>query len=246
MRNIFRSHLLFVLLLGFAAALPLSAQSQPQTPALGLIVKATGASIGSTAASEGASVYSGDSLSTNDNGSLLLRIGPLSLELESSTGVHIYRAPYGAVVELNRGSMVYTTPGGNLNLVTVAADVRVTPDISMPDMGRVTIVNPCEVSVYSQRGQANVLVGKESRLVEQGKAYKVRAENQISYRQYLSPDDADYHRYHDHEPCAPLDMAHGHLPVAPGSSHFLLASAVLIGAGTGIAVWKVLESPDKP
>jgi len=227
-------------------ASPLLAQSQPGAPALGLIVKASVASVGNAPTSEGASIYSGDYLSTGDNGSLLLRMGPLSLELEASSGAHVYRSPYGAVVELNHGSVIYTAPGGSQNLVIVAADVRVTPDIAQPDMGRVTIDNPCEVSVYSQRGQASVLVGKESRLVEQGKAYRVRAENQISYRQYLSPDDTDYHRYHEHEPCAPLDMTHGHLPLAPAQSHFLLVTAALIGAGTGVAVWKVLESPDKP
>jgi hypothetical protein len=247
MRNIFRSPrlVLFVLFLGLFAS-PVFAQSQAQTPALGMIVKAVDASIGNASASEGASIYSGDELSTSDKGSLLLRVGPLSLELESSSGVHIYRAPYGAVVELNQGSVVYTTPGGSQNIVIVASDVRVTPEITLPDLGRVSMDNPCEITVYSQRGKANVLVGKESRVVEESKAYRVRAENRISYRKYLSPDDSDYHNYHEHEPCAALHMAQGHAPIAAGQSRFLLVSAALIGAGTGVGIWKALESPDKP
>jgi hypothetical protein len=247
MKKLFRSPLLAFLIfcLGLLAS-PVFAQSQAQAPALGMIVKAVDASIGSAAASDGASIYSGDELSTNDKGSLLLRVGPLSLELEASSGVHIYRAPYGAVVELNHGSVVYTTPGGNQNIVIVASDVRVTPDVTLPDLGRVSMDNPCEITVYSQRGKANVLVGKESRVVEESKAYRVRAENRISYRKYLSPDDSDYHNYHEHEPCAPPDMVQGHAPIAAGQSRFLLVSAALIGAGTGIGVWKALESPDKP
>jgi len=246
MKNFFRSPLLLALILSLGLASPLLAQTQPQNPALGIIVRSTQASIGNAAASDGASIYSGDYLSTEDNGSLLVRVGALSVELESSSGLHIYRAPYGAVIELNRGSVIYTTPGGKENLVIVASDVRITPDASLADFGRVTIENPCEITVYSQRGQANAKAGKETHLVEEGKAYRVRAENRISYREYLSPEDADYHRYHEHEPCAPLETLHTHFPAAPAQSHFLLATAVLIGVGGGIGVYKAMESPDKP
>jgi hypothetical protein len=89
-------------------------------------------------------------------------------------------------------------------------------------------------------------VGSESRTVEQGKAYRVHAENEISYRQYLSPDADDYHKHHEHSPCAAMDMAHGHLPIAPGQSRFLLLTAVLVGTGTGIAIMKAMESADRP
>jgi hypothetical protein len=247
MRNIFRWPFFVALILSIVLALPLLAQTQSLAgPAMGVVVKSNGGSIGRLGTSEGSSVYSGDYLSTDDNGLLMVRVGKISLELESSSAMHIYTAPYGAVVELNRGSLVYNTPGGNVNVVIVAADVRVTPDVSGPDLGRVSIENPCEITVYSQRGQANAKVGDETHVVEESKAYRVRAENKISYREYLSPDASDYHRYHDHEPCAAADMVHGHLPIAPGQSRFLLISASLIGLGTGLGVWKAMESPSRP
>jgi len=236
-----------LMMLFLTASAGVHAQTAPQAAALGLVAKATDAQIGSAAASAGSSIYSGDYLSTSDNGSLLVRVGPLSLELQSSTGVHIYSAPYGAVVELNRGTVLYTTPGGPQNLVIVASDVRVTPLISTPDSGRVSLDDPCQITVYSQRGQAQVHVGSENRTVEEGKAYRVRAENEISYRKYLSPDEDDYHRYHDHRPCAAAyDMTKGKLPVPPGQSHFLLLASVGISTATGIAIWKAMESPDRP
>jgi hypothetical protein len=213
---------------------------------LGLVEKTSGAQIGSATATEGLSVYSGDYLSTSDKGSLLIRIGTLSLQLESSSSAHIYRTPYGAVVELNHGSVLYKTPGGEQNLIIVASDVRVTPDLSNADFGRVSMDDPCDITVQSQRGEVNVKVGSEQRTIEQGKAYRVHAENEISYRKYLSPDADDYHRYHEHVPCAALDMVSGHPPVAPGSSHFLLLAAGLVGVGTGVGIWKVWESPDRP
>jgi hypothetical protein len=237
---------LLAFVVSVALVSPLLAQTQSQNPPLGIVVRSSGASIGNTAASDGDTVYSGDYLSTDDNGSLLVRIGVLSLELQSSSALHLYRAPYGAVVELNRGSVVYTTPGQKENLVIVASDVRITPDVSLPDLGRVTIENPCEISVYSQRGQANAKSGKESHLIEEGKAYHVRADNKISYREYLSPDADDYHKHHEHEPCGAADWVRSKLPIGAAGSHFMLAAGTVAAIGTGIAIWKTVESPDRP
>jgi hypothetical protein len=222
------------------------AAQQTKGTALGLVAKAQNAQVDKTTASEGSTIYSGDYLSTDNGGSLLVRVGLLSLNLESASGAHIYRTPYGAIVELDEGSVLYTTTGNNENIVVVANDVRVTPVLSVADLGRVTINDACNVTVYSQRGQANVQSGSESHFVQEGKAYRVRGENAVSYRQYVSPDDNDYHNYHVHRACAPVEMVKGHAPIAPGQSHFLLVTGVLAGTATGIGVWKALESPNRP
>jgi hypothetical protein len=240
--------IVFALGLMFYVASTASAVSAQQTKgtALGLVAKAQNAQVGNSPLSEGSTIFSGDYLSTGSDGTLLIRIGPLSLSLESSSSVHIYRAPYGAVVELDQGSVDYTTPGTGENLVVVANDVRVTPAASLPDLGRVSINDPCNVTVYSQRGQADVKVGSDSHFVEEGKAYRVRGDNEISYRQYVSPDDNDYHNYHGHKPCAALETVHGHAPIAAGQSRFLLVTGAVVGAATGIGIWKAYESPNRP
>ena len=232
--------------IGFAASGDCAQQQLPAT-ALGIVVKAQNALIGNATLTDGATIYTADYLSTGDNGDLLIRIGALSLELQPSTAVHIYRAPYGAVVELNHGTVLYTTPGTHENIVIVANDVRVTPNIALPDMGRVTIDDPCNVNVYSQRGQADVRTGNESRTVEEGKAYRVRGDNEISYRKYVSPDDNDYHDYHGHRPCAAAEQTvHGHAPIAAGSSHFLLVAGTAAAVLTVIGVKEAFESPARP
>ena len=225
---------------------PALAQTPPANPALGLVAKSVSGHIGDAASLEGATVYSGDYLYTEDAGSMLIRVGPLSLELQGSSAVHIYRAPYGAIVELNRGTVVYTTPGTRENLVIVASDVRVTPVLSLADLGRVSMDDPCEITVYSQRGQVNVQVGSESHLIEEAKAYRVLAVNEISYRKYLSPDARDYHDYHEHRPCAPVQMAKGKPPLAPGHNHFLYLATGVTVIATVWGVDEALESPDRP
>jgi hypothetical protein len=246
MSSICRFIVAIALVLSFLSILA-PAQTPPSPNlALGLVAKSVSAHLGNAAASEGATVYSGDYLSTEDTGSLLVRVGALSLELQASSAAHIYRAPYGAIVELNHGTVIYTTPGGHDNIVIVASDVRVTPVLSLADLGRVSMDDPCNITVYSQRGQVNVQVGSESRLVEEGKAYRVRPENEISYREYLSPDASDYHRYHDHRPCAPLEMVKGKLPLAPGQSRFVYVAAGVTAGVTWWAVSEALESPARP
>lgn len=232
--------------IGFAASGACAQQQLPAT-ALGIVVKAQNALIGNATLTDGATIYTADYLSTGDNGDLLIRIGSLSLELQPSTSVHIYRAPYGAVVELNRGTILYTTPGTHENIVIVANDVRVTPDIASPDLGRVTIDDPCNVTVFSQRGKADVRTGNEPHTVEEGKAYRVRGDNEISYRKYVSPEDNDYHDYHGHKPCAAaLQTIKGRPPLAPGSSHFLLVAGTAAGVLTFVGVKEAFESPARP
>jgi hypothetical protein len=241
------------LLLGFAAsaglclAAPASWSQQAPSVPLGIVGAAAAARIGNSTATEGATVYSGDSLSTDDQGSLLVRIGPLFVQLESSSSAHIYRAPYGAVLELKSGSVVYSTPGGGQNVVIVASDVRATPNVDLPDVGRVSVDDPCNVSVQSQKGKVDVRTGHESREIEEGKTYKVHAENSITYRKYLSPDDDDYHRYHEHAPCvAAYQAVKGKPPIAPGHSAFIYVAGAGAAAITTIGVVKALESPNRP
>ncbi len=234
------------MLLLSAVNFTVSPAQQSKGTALGLVVKAEGAQVDKAAADEGTTIYSGDYLATESGGSLLVRIGGLSLNLEAASGAHIYRTPYGAIVELDEGSVVYTTSGNNENIVVVANDVRVTPVLSVADLGRVTIDDPCNVTVYSERGQVNVQVGSESHFVQEGKAYKVRVENEVSYRQYVSPEDNDYHNYHGHKPCGPVETMKGHAPTVAGQSHFLLVTGVVAGTATGIGIWKALESPNRP
>lgn len=235
--------LAFVCVLWVAPAYP---QAQPQPAALGQVAQSSEGYIGDAVVTQGSTVYSGDYLSTPNSGALLVRVGGLSLELEASSGAHIYRAPYGAIVELDRGTVIFRTPGTQENFVIVASDVRITPALSTSDFGRVTIDDPCNITVYSQRGQVNVQAGSDSHAVEPGKAYRVRALNEVTYRKFLSPGADDYHRFHEHTPCAPLEMVRSRGPLAAGHSRFTEIAIATTIVLTTIPVIKAFESPDRP
>jgi hypothetical protein len=123
----------------------------------------------------------------------------------------------------------------------------VTPVLSLAEYGRVSIDDPCNVTVSSIRGQANVQSGSESHTIEEGKTYRVRAENELNYSKYLSPEESTYHDFHSHRPCAPvIQSLRTRPPVPAGSSKFLLLAATATGAVTIFAVSEALESPDRP
>lgn len=215
-------------------------------PPLGMVAKSLSARVGNNVANDGETVFSGDLVSTQDGGSLLVRIGTLSLQLESNSSAYIFRTPYGGIVELLKGSAVYERPGGSQNIVIVASDVRVTPVLSSPGMGRVRLDDPCKISVTVQRGQAAVRVGTESKLIEGGKSFRVAAEYAVSVQEARSPEADDYHSSHYHRPCAGSQSAQGRPPIAPGHSKFIYLATGTAIVVTLIPTLEALESPSRP
>jgi ferric-dicitrate binding protein FerR (iron transport regulator) len=214
--------------------------------ALGMVAKSVSARIGNNAASAGETVYSGDLLSTQDGGSLLVRIGPLSFQLEGNSSAYVFRTRYGGIVELLKGSGVYEKPDGPQNIVIVASDVWLTPVLGLPSMGRLHMDDPCRISVVVERGQASVRVGTETKLIESGKSYRVSAEYAVSTQEPRSPEADDYHNSHYHRPCAGSQWAQGRPPIAPGHSRFIYVAtggAIIL---TLIPTLEALESPNRP
>lgn len=213
---------------------------------LGMVARSLSARVGNNAANDGETIFSGDLLSTQGGGSLLVRVGSVSLQLEGDSSAYIFRTPYGAIVELLKGSGVYERPDGPQNIVIVASDVRITPVLSLPGMGRVRADDPCKISVAIQRGQAAVRVGTETKLVESGKSYRVAAEYAVSVQEARSPETDDYHSSHYHRPCAGSQTAQGRTPIAPGHSKFIYVATAGAIAITLIPTLEALESPNRP
>ena len=226
-------------------SMEISAQVAPaeNTP-LGMVTKSMSAHIGSSASSEGATIYSGDYLSTDPDGALQVRVGNLSIDLKGGSSAHIFRATYGVVIALNRGTLAYNRPSGQPNVVIVASDVRITPVVSVASSGSVSVDDPCNLLIQSHRGQIYVQVGSQSQMVEQGKAFRVRPISSVSEHNPVSPDADNYDASHSHQACeGPRQTMKGTRPKSPSYSPFTAVTtggAILI---TIIAVHEALESP---
>ena len=225
----------------FAQAVP--ADNAP----LGMVTKSMSARIGSSASSEGATIYSGDYLSTDTDGALQVRVGNLSVDLKGGSSAHIFRATYGVIVALSRGTLAYNKPSGQPNVVIVASDVRITPVVSVASSGSVSVEDPCNLLIQSQRGQIYVQVGSESQMVEQGKAFRVRPNSSVSEHRPVSPDADDYHDSHSHQPCSgPTQTKNGNRPLPQGRSRFIYAATTGAIILTIPPILEALESPDRP
>jgi len=226
----------------------IAAQTIPAENApLGMVAKTLSAHIGSSDSAEGETIFSGDLLSTDAGGVLVVRVGNLSLELQGGSAAHIFRANYGVVVALSRGSVAYNKPSGQPNVVIVASDVRITPVVSTASSGRVSVDDPCNLLIHSQRGQVYVQVGSASQLVEQGKAFRVRPISSVSERTSVSPDADNYHESHQHQPCqGPAQTFNNQRPKFPSFSPFTAVAVGVAIVGTTIPLVGALESPSRP
>jgi hypothetical protein len=200
------------------AGIPLPGQAL----ALGVVTQSLGGHLGTAAASEGATIYDGDRIETEENGALSLRAGTVQLSLSANSRVVIKHDESGLTPTLERGSVAFRAESGGLRLN--AAEVVARPQSSAPTLGQLTL-ETCAVVVTSNLQALEVTAGTETKIVEEGKSYRV-----------LLLDGAC--SANSHRP-----------PLTTGKSRFL--PLFLIGAGgAGAAIipllHKALESPDHP
>jgi hypothetical protein len=224
---------------------PLPAADAP----LGVVLQAKLAHVKQSSLSEGTTVYSGDELSTEDGGSLDLRILDSRFSLGANSRAHFYSGANGAVLDLSDGTVVFHRDTGAEGIEVVASDVRIVPKGEGPVTGQVTFLSACKITVTSVAGEIEVTAGKESRTVKEGEVYSVLPKTAIlAVKNYISPDDPAYHDSHTHQTCAL-----GGSPRDPGQAQFRKIGliAALGGAGALIGLKFLtshpgVESPAKP
>src|SRR5262249_31516549 len=84
-----------------------------QTSAAGVLTLANRASISGANASSGSTVFSGDLITTQDDGQVQLQAGRTKLTLQPQSSFRVFRTGDRVVVELERGTMTYATTSGD-------------------------------------------------------------------------------------------------------------------------------------
>jgi len=164
-------------LLAIAMALSLAGIPNSAKPdALGIVVQADHASLGSEAASEGTTVYDGDRLSTEARGSLRLLIGEAMLDVTEQSSVIVHQDASVAAkefeAELVSGTVVISAAAGTAAEI-VASAARVRPIAKTRGVVQVRLVGPHELIVFARRGPAQISYRGENETIAEGKSYRV-------------------------------------------------------------------------
>jgi len=225
LRDLSRIIAAVVLSFGLTAASITSAS----TPGFGTVVSAQHAHVGRAAASVGTTVFSGDSLDTEELGSLQVRAGAARLRLPAASRVTWGTEEGTAAATLKNGTAIFSTANAKaFALHASTAVIRANGD--GPAVGSVSIVNAKELRVSCSRGSLAISVDDDTKTVAEGTAYRVM----------LDPDASS-------DGSTPNDWPGGQKrPKKAGRDRFLLFVIFFSAAATGVALYYALESPDSP
>ncbi|HTZ33347.1 MAG TPA: hypothetical protein VMH31_12880 [Methylomirabilota bacterium] len=215
------------------ASVPLWAATTPTATPLGTVIAADHAHVGDAGADVGTTVYGGDRLSTETQGTVQVRAGAARLLLSSSSAAVVNDSDGAPSAKLVQGTATFST--GNAQAFTLyASKAVVRPQTDAPTIGQVTYVNDKELMVTARRGSIVVNVENDTQIVEEGKSYRV----------VLDPDAEAQGPAGAGGGQGPHGSGGG--PLKAGRSHFLIIAVAATAAGTGVGIYKALESPDRP
>jgi hypothetical protein len=223
----------------FAAALSVRLASAPLMGAptatvWGTVVTAERAHVDDGVASVGTTVFSGDRLSTEDQGSVQIRADAARLLLLSASSATVNDSEGAPSAKLLSGTATFST--GNAHAFTVyASKAAIRAQSDAPTIGQVRLLNAKELLVTSKRGPLSVTVDGEAQVIGDGKAYHV----------YLDPDMAAAQ--------GPAEAGGGQgpggkggSPLKAGRSRFLIVAVGVTAIATYFAVSEAAESASRP
>jgi hypothetical protein len=212
---------------------PVWGAATPNVTPLGTVIAAERAHVGGATADVGTTVYGGDQLSTDQQGSVQVRAGAARLLLLSYSAATVNNNDGSPSAKLVRGTATFST--GNLHAFTLyASTATIRPQTDSPTIAQVTYVDDKELLVTARRGGLTVTVEDETQVVEEGKSYRV----------LLDPSPAQEPAGAGSGNQGPMQGGGG--PLKAGRSRFLILATVLTAVGTGVAIYEACESPDRP
>jgi hypothetical protein len=197
---------------------------------LGTVVYADRAHVGAAQTSVGATVFSGDRLSTEQSGSIQVRAGAARLLLSGASIATLSQEDANPAATLTLGSATFSTANSNAFALHVASAV-IRPNTNQPTVGRVTVLNAKELIVKSTRGSLSIAVDDDVREIPEGAAYRI----------VLDPNAADAQG-----PRGAGTKGYGGSPMKAAKSRFVWFAVAATGVVTVITFREVFESPARP
>ena len=197
---------------------------------LGTVVYADRAHVGAAQTSVGATVFSGDRLSTEPSGSVQVRAGAARLLLSGASIATFSQEDANPAATLTLGSATFSTANSNAFALHVASAV-IRPNTNQPTVGQVTVLNPKELIVKSTRGSLSIAVEDDVREIPEGAAYRI----------VLDPNAADAQG-----PRGAGTKGYGGSPMKAAKSRFIWFAVAATAVVTVFGFTEVFESPNRP
>jgi len=204
--------------------------SAAPSSSLGTVVYADRAHVGAAQTSVGATVFSGDRLSTEQSGSMQVRAGAARLLLSGASIATLSQEDANPAATLTLGSATFSTANSNAFALHVASAV-IRPNTNQPTIGRVTVLNPKELIVKSTHGSLSIAVDDDVREIPEGAAYRI----------VLDPNAAD-----PQGPRGAGTKGYGGSPMKAAKSRFVWFAVAATAVVTVFAFTEVFESPARP
>jgi hypothetical protein len=210
--------------------LPVYAGGKP----LGILTMAYGAHLNASKAFAGLSVFDGESVSTDPNGKLTMRIGSSVITLAERSAATLQRTGDGAHVDVDTGSVyLWSVESNPLEAHVEGATLRAHGGHNT--QGQVLMIAPKILQITTRQGSLDFFYHAEFRVLPEGQMYRIYLESEDDPRGASEP---------------------GKDPQKPGlSTGAKVAYFIVAGAGAGLAAWGIhdliqsnngVESPAKP
>jgi len=222
-RKLFTAFLIVSLSIVLIEAPVMAAPASSPSAPLGVVVAAENANVGAGVTTSGATIYDGDRLQTPANSTLRVRLGAGQMVLRQNTIAEVHTFPNGFSANLNTGSVVVSSSEGQTFQV-IADGATIRPSNAQPASGQITMISPTELVLTGTRGTLEVSMGDEVKTLEAGSSYRMEVETE-------DPGPGPYP---------------GQNPHPTARNRFLWIAIPVIGAVTGIVIWRALVSPSKP
>jgi hypothetical protein len=207
----------------------------PNAAPLGTVIAAERAHVGQASADVGTTIFGGDRISTDLQGSVQVRAGAARLLLLSASTAIVNDTEGAPSAKLLLGTATFST--GNAHAFTLfASKAAIRPHTDAPTIGQVTYLNDKELLVTSRRGGLTVTVEDEMQVIPEGTSYRVLLDPEPEAAQGPAGSGSGGQ--------GPYGSKGG--PLKAGRSRFLIVAAALTAAATAFAISEALESPDRP
>ncbi len=214
------------------ALIGIPAMAIPPNPAsapLGVVLQADGAQVGADITSGGATIYDGDRLETDRQGTLRVRLGGPQMYLHPGTAADVHFLSKGFSANLMHGTVVISSAAGDaFELLADGATIR--PLGTQPTIAQVTWVDADELLLTSNRGAIEVSIDGEVKTIEAGNSYRMEIQTDDSGSQDKG------------------NQGSGQPPVHTGHRRrrAIFLWIATLSTLTSVGIWRATVSPDAP